>query len=61
MDVKEIDGIDTHLLQTALKAFVEELWAVVCRHVPLALLVDCELDAELGSDEDVGTTLGVQL
>lgn len=61
MNVEKIKVIDAHLLQTAFEAFVEELGAVVGRDVPLALVVDCEFDAELGSQEDVGATLGVQL
>jgi len=61
VDVVEINVIDAHLLQTALEAFAEELGAVVGRDVPLALVVDCEFDAELGGQEDVGATLGVQL
>jgi hypothetical protein len=61
VDVVEINVIDAHLLQTALKAFTEELGAVIGRDVPLALVADCESDAELGGQEDVGATLGVQL
>lgn len=61
MNVEKIKVIDAHLLQTAFEAFAEELWAVVGRDVPLALVVDCEFDAELGGQEDVGATLRVQL
>lgn len=61
MDVEEINVIDAHLLQTALEALVEELGAVVGRDIPLALVVDCEFDTELGGHEDVGATLRVQL
>lgn len=61
MGVVEINVIDAHLLQTALEAFAEELGAVVRREVPLTLVVDCEFDAELSGQEDVGATLGMQL
>ena len=61
MDVEEINVINTHLLQTALETFGEELEAVVSRDVPLALVVDCEFDAELSGQEDVGATLRMQL
>lgn len=61
MDVVEIDVIDAHLLQTAIEAFFEEIGAVFGRDVPLAVILDSEFDAELGGQEDVGTTLRVQL
>lgn len=61
MDIEKINVIDAHLFQTAIETFVEELGAVVGRDVPLALVVDCEFDAKLCGNEDVGTTLWVQL
>lgn len=61
MNVVEINVVHSHLLQTALKTFVKELGTVVDREGPFALVGDCSLDAELGGQEDVGTTLGVQL
>lgn len=61
MDVVEIDVFDTHLLQAAFKALVEELGTVVGPDIPLALVVDGEFYAEFGSYEDIGATLWVQL
>ena len=61
MGVQQINVIDAHLLQTALEALVEEFGAAVRPDDQPFLGVDSCPEAELGGQEDVGATLGMQL